>query len=70
MVVGRPSRGQNNCRKIVLMCQPFILTGCHRQLDFVFVSESIADRVFVKALNSFEEWEPSDHCRIMVSLDI
>ncbi len=27
-----------------------------RQLDFVFASKSIADRVSVKALNSVEEW--------------
>ena len=39
-----------------------------RQLDFVFASESIADRVSVKALNSVEEWGPSDHCRIMIEL--
>jgi len=40
-----------------------------RQLDFVFASESIADRVNVKALNSVEEWGPSDHCRIMIELE-
>ncbi len=39
-----------------------------RQLDFVFASESIADRVKVKALNGIEEWGPSDHCRIMIEL--
>jgi len=39
-----------------------------RQLDFVFASESIADRVTVKALNSVEEWGPSDHCRIMINV--
>ncbi len=39
-----------------------------RQLDFVFASESIADRVTVKALNSSEEWGPSDHCRILIEL--
>ena len=37
-----------------------------RQLDFVFASESIADRVKVKALNRVEEWGPSDHCRILI----
>ena len=41
-----------------------------RQLDFVFASESIADRVKVKALNSVEEWGPSDHCRIMIELEM
>ena len=41
-----------------------------RQLDFVFTSESIADRVSVKALNSVEEWGPSDHCQISIKLEI
>ena len=41
-----------------------------RQLDFVFASESIADRVKVKALNGIEEWGPSDHCRIMIEMAI
>jgi exonuclease III len=41
-----------------------------RQLDFVFASESIADRVKVKALNGVEEWGPSDHCRILIEVDI
>ena len=39
-----------------------------RQLDFVFASKCIADRVSVKALNSVEEWGPSDHCRIVIEL--
>ncbi len=39
-----------------------------RQLDFVFASESIADRVTVKALNRVEEWGQSDHCRIMIEV--
>lgn len=39
-----------------------------RQLDYVFASESIADRVTVKALNSLEEWGPSDHCRVLIEL--
>ncbi len=41
-----------------------------RQLDYVFASESIADRVKARALNSVEEWGPSDHCRIMIELII
>jgi hypothetical protein len=39
-----------------------------RQLDFVFASDSIADRVMVKALNGIEEWGPSDHCRILINV--
>jgi endonuclease/exonuclease/phosphatase family metal-dependent hydrolase len=41
-----------------------------RQLDFVFASESIAKRVTVRALNSVEEWGPSDHCRIKIELKV
>jgi endonuclease/exonuclease/phosphatase family metal-dependent hydrolase len=39
-----------------------------RQLDFVFASESIASRVSVRALNSIEEWGPSDHCRVVIDV--
>ena len=41
-----------------------------RQLDFVFASDSIADRVSVKDLNSVEEWGPSDHCRIIIEIAV
>lgn len=39
-----------------------------RQLDFVFASESIADRLTVRAANRAEEWGPSDHCRVFIHL--
>ncbi len=39
-----------------------------RQLDFVFASGSLKDRLRVRALNAPEEWGPSDHCRILVEL--
>lgn len=38
------------------------------QLDFVFASSGICDRLIVKALNTAEEWGPSDHCRIAIDL--
>jgi len=41
-----------------------------RQLDYVFASEAIADRVKVRALNKPEHWGPSDHCRIMIELEV
>ena len=41
-----------------------------RQLDFVFASMSIADRVVTRALNRVEEWGPSDHCRIVIDVDL
>lgn len=40
-----------------------------RQLDFVFTTTNIADRVNVRALNEVDEWGPSDHCRIVISVD-
>lgn len=39
-----------------------------RQLDFVFTSESIADRITVKALNGIGEWGTSDHCRVVIDV--
>ncbi len=44
--------------------------GANRQLDFVFASTTITDRVHVKALNGIEEWGPSDHCRIRIDVDL
>ncbi|MCK6532026.1 MAG: endonuclease/exonuclease/phosphatase family protein [Polyangiaceae bacterium] len=43
--------------------------GATRQLDFVFASREIAPRVSVRALNSLEEWGPSDHCRISIEVN-
>ena len=40
--------------------------GAARQLDFVFASTTIADRVTVTALNDVDAWGPSDHCRIAI----
>ena len=40
-----------------------------RQLDFVFASESIKDRITVRALNHPDEWGPSDHCRIEINFE-
>lgn len=40
-----------------------------RQLDFVFASESIKDRITVRARNHPDEWGPSDHCRIEINFD-
>jgi exonuclease III len=39
-----------------------------RQLDFVFASTSLADRIEVRALNTPEEWGPSDHCRVAIDI--
>jgi hypothetical protein len=43
--------------------------GATRQLDFVFVSHALADRLTVRALNTDPpEWGPSDHCRVAIEL--
>lgn len=41
-----------------------------RQLDYVFASESIADRVSTCALNGAEQWGPSDHCRVRIQVSL
>ncbi|MEA3339237.1 MAG: endonuclease/exonuclease/phosphatase family protein [Chloroflexota bacterium] len=40
-----------------------------RQIDFVFASESLRNRLRVRAMNSPKEWGPSDHCRILIELE-
>ena len=44
-------------------------SGAEHQLDFVFASESMVDSVKVSALNSPEDWGPSDHCRIEIVVE-
>ena len=39
-----------------------------RQLDFVFASDSLAERVRVRALNEPDQWGPSDHCRVEIEV--
>ena len=41
-------------------------TTATRQLDFVFASNSLADRIDVRALNEPQEWGLSDHCRVVI----
>jgi len=40
-----------------------------RQLDFVFASNVLIDRVRVSALNEPDQWGPSDHCRVSITVD-
>jgi len=42
--------------------------ACTRQLDFVFASGKLAERVRVRALNEPHEWGPSDHCRVEIEV--
>lgn len=41
-----------------------------RQLDFVFASVEIYDRVSARALNTPENWGPSDHCRVLIEFKV
>ncbi len=41
-----------------------------RQLDFVFASAGIYDRVSARALNAPEDWGPSDHCRVLIEVEV
>ena len=40
-----------------------------RQLDFVFASRMLADRMSVKALNEPNHWGPSDHCQVEIEIN-
>jgi hypothetical protein len=39
-----------------------------RQLDFVFASTDLVDRLHVRACNTADGWGPSDHCRIEIEV--
>lgn len=39
-----------------------------RQLDFVFASTNLVDRLHVRACNTADGWGPSDHCRITIEV--
>lgn len=39
------------------------------QLDFAFASTALAKALTVRALNTADEWGPSDHCRITISME-
>ena len=66
-----PPEGRKNDRGEAITYLPIGATPekAFAQLDFVFATENIADRVSVRALNQPEEWGPSDHCRIEINVD-
>jgi hypothetical protein len=73
--VGRQNRGLGSCRQTARTCRHPITYGrrqrpAERQLDYVFASHWIADKVKVRGLNSVEEWGASDHCRIEIEADL
>lgn len=39
-----------------------------RQLDFVFASNDLVDKVKVTALNEPDSWGPSDHCQVEIQV--
>ena len=43
-------------------------TTATRQLDFVFASDSFGDSLTVRAVNSPEQWGPSDHCQLEIEI--
>ena len=43
-------------------------TASNNQLDFVFASRRFHESIKVRALNSVEEWGPSDHCRLEIEV--
>ena len=43
-------------------------TTAQNQLDYVFASRGFHRQITVKALNSVEDWGPSDHCRLLIEV--
>ena len=39
------------------------------QLDYVFASRGLHERVQARALNKPSEWKSSDHCRLLVEVE-
>ena len=42
--------------------------GAKIQLDYVFASQGFHNQVKVRAMNEIEEWGPSDHCRLKITV--
>lgn len=38
------------------------------QLDYVYVTANLVDRVSTRALNDGDEWGPSDHCQVLIDI--
>ena len=43
-------------------------TASNNQLEYVFASRGFHKSLKVRALNSVEDWGPSDHCRIEIEV--
>ena len=44
------------------------LATAQNQLDYAFASSGFHESVTVSALNSVDEWGPSDHCRLLIEI--
>ena len=42
----------------------------NHQLDYAFASRGFHNDVRVRALNGVDEWESSDHCRLLIEVDM
>ena len=43
-------------------------TASNNQLDYAFASRGFHESIKVRALNSIEDWGPSDHCRLEIEV--
>ena len=41
-----------------------------RQLDYAFASQGFHEEVNVRALNGIDEWGASDHCRLVIDVEV
>ncbi|MCY3569410.1 MAG: endonuclease/exonuclease/phosphatase family protein [Chloroflexi bacterium] len=69
---GRQARAPRHAEDVVTFYLPAERkpANASQQLDYVFASRNIAERVTVRALNEPEEWGPSDHCRISIDITL
>jgi hypothetical protein len=65
-----PTELPNDSKNVPTFRRGNAATNATRQLDFVFASESIAQKVKTRALNGPKEWGPSDHCRIEIKVSV
>ena len=40
-----------------------------KQFDYVFASRGFHESIHVRALNSVQDWGPSDHCRLLIEVE-
>jgi len=46
------------------------LVGANHQLDYAIESRGFHNDVSVRALNGVDEWGSSDHCRVLIEVDV